>query len=46
MLVRVRTELRAENARLTDRQIDLIAEAAVELRMTYGRLGIPLRRRL
>jgi flagellar motor switch/type III secretory pathway protein FliN len=43
MLACVRAELRAEHARLTEQQIDLIADVAVELRMTYGRLGMPLR---
>jgi hypothetical protein len=43
MFARVRAELRADHVRLTDRQIDLIADAAVELRMAYDRLGIPLR---
>jgi hypothetical protein len=45
-LARVRVEVRGENARLTERQIDLIADATVELRMAYSRLGLLPRRRL
>ena len=46
MLAHVRAELRVDHARLTDRQIDLIADAAVELRMMYSRLGFAPHRRL
>jgi hypothetical protein len=42
MFARVRAELRAEHVRLTDRQIDLIADAAVELRLACDRLKITL----
>jgi hypothetical protein len=33
MLTKVRAELRAEHGRLTDEQIDLIADVAIELRI-------------
>jgi hypothetical protein len=38
MVTRTRAELRASHRRLTDRQIDLIAEVAVEIRLTSFRL--------
>jgi hypothetical protein len=38
MHARVRAELRAAHRRLTDRQIDLIADVTVELRLTRVRL--------
>ena len=37
----VRAELRDNHPRLTDKQIDLIAEVAVDLRLTRMRLGLP-----
>jgi hypothetical protein len=37
----VRAELRDNHPRLTDKQIDLIADVAVELRLTRMRLGLP-----
>lgn len=37
---RVRAELRAEHNRLTERQIDLIADVAVELRVVRIALGV------
>lgn len=39
-LQQVRAELRDNHPRLTDKQIDLIADVAVELRMTRSRLGL------
>lgn len=39
-LQQVRAELRDHHPRLTDKQIDLIADVAVELRMTRSRLGL------
>ena len=36
---RIRAELREHHRRLTDGQIDLIANVAVELRLTKVRLG-------
>jgi hypothetical protein len=38
MLARTRAELRARHGRLTDRQVELIAEVAVEIRMTTFRM--------
>ena len=38
-LVQVRAELRDNHPRLTDKQIDLIADVAVELRLAQIRLG-------
>ena len=39
-LVQVRAELRDNHPRLTDKQIDLIADVAVELRLAQIRLGL------
>lgn len=39
-LVQVRAELRDNHPRLTDKQIDLIADVAVELRLAQIRLGV------
>jgi hypothetical protein len=39
-LQQVRAELRDNHPRLTDKQIDLIADVAVELRLTRSRLGL------
>jgi hypothetical protein len=39
-LVQVRAELRDNHPRLTDKQIDLIADVAVELRLAQMRFGI------
>jgi hypothetical protein len=39
-LVLVRAELRDNHPRLTERQIDLIADVAVDLRLTQARLGL------
>ena len=39
-LVQVRAELRDNHTRLTDKQIDLIADVAVELRLAQIRLGV------
>ena len=39
-LVQVRAELRDNHPRLTDKQIDLIADVAVELRLAQIRLGM------
>jgi hypothetical protein len=39
-LVLVRAELRDSHPRLTDLQIDLIADVAVDLRLTQARLGL------
>ena len=38
--VQVRAELRDNHPRLTDKQIDLIADVAVELRLAQIRLGV------
>ena len=38
MMAEVRAELRRDNQRLTEHQVDLIAEVAVELRLTRVRL--------
>jgi hypothetical protein len=38
MMAAVRAELRHDNQRLTEHQVDLIAEVAVELRLTRVRL--------
>jgi hypothetical protein len=38
MMGRLRAELREQHSRLTDRQIDLIAEVAVEIRLTSHRM--------
>lgn len=38
MIARTRAELRENHRRLTDRQIDLIAEVAVEIRLTSFRM--------
>jgi hypothetical protein len=40
--VQVRAELRDNHPRLTDKQIDLIADVAVELRLAQIRLGVVL----
>jgi len=39
-LIQVRAELRDNHPRLTDTQIDLIADVACELRLTQIRLGM------
>jgi hypothetical protein len=39
-LQQVRAELRDNHPRLTEKQIDLIADVAVELRLTRSRLGL------
>lgn len=39
-LIQVRAELRDNHPRLTDVQIDLIADVAVELRLAQIRLGL------
>ena len=39
-LVQVRAELRDNHPRLTDKQIDLIADVAVELRLAQIRFGL------
>ena len=39
-LIQVRAELRDNHPRLTDKQIDLIADVAVELRLAQIRLGV------
>ena len=39
-LVQIRAELRDNHPRLTDVQIDLIADVAVDLRLTQIRLGL------
>ena len=39
-LLQVRAELRDNHPRLTDKQIDLIADVAVELRLAQIRLGL------
>jgi hypothetical protein len=39
-LVQVRAELRDNHPRLTDKQIDLIADVAVDLRLAQIRLGM------
>jgi hypothetical protein len=39
-LIQVRSELRDNHPRLTDKQIDLIADVAVELRLTQIRYGL------
>ena len=39
-LVLVRAELRDNHPRLTELQIDLIADVAVDLRLTQARLGL------
>ena len=39
-LVQIRAELRDNHPRLTDVQIDLIADVAVELRLAQIRLGL------
>jgi hypothetical protein len=39
-LVQVRAELRDNHPRLTDKQIDLIADVAVELRLAQIRFGM------
>ena len=39
MLTKIREELRAEHRRLTDVQIDLIADVAIELRMVRESVG-------
>jgi hypothetical protein len=39
-LIQVRAELRDNHPRLTDKQIDLIADVAVELRLAQMRFGI------
>ena len=41
-LIQVRAELRDNHPRLTDKQIDLIADVAVELRLAQIRLGVVL----
>lgn len=38
--IQVRAELRDNHPRLTDKQIDLIADVAVELRLAQIRLGV------
>jgi hypothetical protein len=40
VLVQVRAELRDNHPRLTERQIELIADVAVDLRLTQARLGL------
>jgi hypothetical protein len=37
-LAKVKAELRAEQRRLTDVEVDLIANVAIELRMSHGSL--------
>ena len=39
-LIQVRAELRDNHPRLTDKQIDLIADVAVDLRLAQIRLGM------
>jgi hypothetical protein len=39
-LIQVRAELRDNHPRLTDKQIDLIADVAVDLRLAQIRLGV------
>jgi hypothetical protein len=39
-LIQVRAELRDNHPRLTDKQIDLIADVAVELRLAQIRFGL------
>src|SRR5215213_11984722 len=39
-LIQVRSELRDNHPRLTDKQIDLIADVAVELRLAQIRFGL------
>ena len=45
-LVQIRAELRDNHPRLTDVQIDLIADVAVDLRLTQIRLGLVASREL
>jgi hypothetical protein len=45
-LVQIRAELRDNHPRLTDVQIDLIADVAVDLRLTQIRLGLVAAREL
>jgi len=40
LFTRIRGELRIVHPRLTDRQLDQIADAIVEIRLTSARLGL------